>query len=255
MRILKPRYWYPYLRMSRALVDYPIYAPPHLSRESELTDDEAQENFDYFMKMKNQRLQMFLDWMWRNFHVRLSFKPESIDQFDLWARCYNGTIVAEEPYVISQSYQSYNPAWTGRFIGCNLIMDAGIYLGEYLIDKRPMIQWEIEKTYFSKFDVEEYDESDVEYDGAQDVVRYKSGDYNSTALRFPNGKGGDPLKLQMYNACNAAQYIFLDGALNGLPGRGFYNSARTCVAQALFFHDLAPDSTGLTPDFSTCPIE
>ncbi|MCL8385351.1 hypothetical protein [Xanthobacter aminoxidans] len=67
MRILKPRYWYPYLRMSRALVDYPIYAPPHLKCESDLTDDEAQENFDYFMKVKDQRLDMFLDWMWRNF--------------------------------------------------------------------------------------------------------------------------------------------------------------------------------------------
>ncbi|MFG1286759.1 hypothetical protein [Xanthobacter versatilis] len=251
MRILKPRYWYPYLRMSHALVDYPIYRPPHLRREADLTDDEAQENFDYFMKVKDRRLEMFLDWMWRKFQVRLSFKPESIDKFDQWARFYNGTIVTEGQYLISKSYQSYNPAWVGQFIGCNLMRDAGIYLGEYLIDKRPMIQWEIDKTYFSKFDVEEYDdELDAESDVDQDVVRYESGSYNTAVLRFPNGRADSILNLQMYNASNAEQHIFIDG----FPGQGFYNSARTSVAQALFFHDLAPDSTCLTPDFSTCPI-
>ncbi|MFG1299303.1 hypothetical protein V5F49_05855 [Xanthobacter sp. V3C-3] len=258
MRILKPRYWYPYMRMSRALVDYPIYAPPHLKCESDLTDDEAQENCDYFMRVKDERLEIFLEWMWRNFRIRLSFKPESIDMFDRWAKFYNGSIVLDGQRMIWRSYNDYDPAWTGRFIGCNLFLDAGIYLGEYLIYKRPTIRWGMDKGYFSKFDVdeiEEYDESSVEYNLDQNVERYPSGNYNKVLLLFQNGRRDNPLPLQMYNANNQAPYLFLDGALNGLPGQGSYNSARACIAQALFFHDLAPDSSCLTPDFSTRPIE
>jgi hypothetical protein len=40
-------------------------------------------------------------------------------------------------------YSTYQPQWTGALAGYNVTIDLGIFLGEYLIAKRPRLFWDI----------------------------------------------------------------------------------------------------------------
>ncbi len=53
--------------LRRALRDYPLYDPPHKIEERLLSKEEALENFDYFMRVRQQRLSYFENWLRQRF--------------------------------------------------------------------------------------------------------------------------------------------------------------------------------------------
>lgn len=65
-----------------------------------------------------------------------------------WCDGYGGGLVEinlRNPQLIyvSAVYTTYQPLWEGSLAGYNVIIDLGIFLGEYLITKRPRLYWEI----------------------------------------------------------------------------------------------------------------
>ena len=55
------------LRLERALREYPLYDPPHKVDERLLPREKAAENFDYFMRMRLDRVRYFCGWLKRYF--------------------------------------------------------------------------------------------------------------------------------------------------------------------------------------------
>jgi len=58
MPITKPQYWLYKWRLLRAVEGYPLYDPPHKSAEVEMPATQARENFDYFMSVRLERLEI-----------------------------------------------------------------------------------------------------------------------------------------------------------------------------------------------------
>ena len=144
MKILKPKYYVPHMKISSALHGYDMYSPPHKSNESSLTEEEAKENFDFFMISKNNRVMVFIKWIEDNFYINLDYSADSIAKLSDWMAIYAPVIVRVRKNLFI-SYYKYNPEWNGKFIGCNLIFDIGLYIGEYLIKKRSFLHWDMYK--------------------------------------------------------------------------------------------------------------
>jgi hypothetical protein len=140
MRITKPQYWFYKARLLRAVEGYPIYDPPHMSAELRMPKAQALENFDYFMRVRLQRLEILRVWMRRNFRFDLTFEPKSAEWLDRWEQKYGAFLVADaaEEFKVFTSYQ---PPWVGKYASYNVMFDIGIYVGEYVIAKRPNIHW------------------------------------------------------------------------------------------------------------------
>lgn len=140
--MISPLFWYKHARAQRALKNYPIYDVPHKRAEGELPEREAQENFDYFMRVRLQRLAFFQDWLCRNFSVTASLDGDGVRAVSRWVDDYGGGLIGDDRYV-AQIFDSYQPHWEGRYAGYNVMIDLGIFLGEYLVSKRPRLHWEI----------------------------------------------------------------------------------------------------------------
>ena len=52
-------------------------------------------------------------------------------------------LVAEDFLARKKIYGTYQPRWEGALAGYNVMIDLGIFEGEYLIIKRPKLRWEI----------------------------------------------------------------------------------------------------------------
>jgi hypothetical protein len=59
---------------------------------------------------------------------------------DRWENKYGAFLVGDtaEDFKVFSSYQ---PPWVGQYASYNTMFDIGIYLGEYVIAKRPHIHW------------------------------------------------------------------------------------------------------------------
>jgi hypothetical protein len=144
MPITKPHYWAYKWRLLRAVKGYPLYDPPHKSSEIDMPELQARENFDYFMRVRLERLEILRSWMRRAFGFDLTFAPESAGRLNRWEQRYGAFLVDGR----SKSYSvftSYQPRWVGKYASYNVMFDIGIYVGEYVIAKRPHIRWEMDK--------------------------------------------------------------------------------------------------------------
>lgn len=142
--MISPRFWFRFWKARRALVDYPLYDVPHKQAEETLSEEQVQENFAYFMRVRHERLAFFQQWMHRNFGVELPLNGDGILALEAWLSNYGGGLVGDE-YFTSTIFATYQPRWTGRYAGYNVMVDIAIFIGEYLISKRPRLCWEIHR--------------------------------------------------------------------------------------------------------------
>jgi hypothetical protein len=141
--MIRARYWIKHAMARRALRGYPLYDVPHARAERAMTEAEAQENFDYFMSVRLRRLASFVDWMSQHFAVELTLDGDGLRALSAWADEYGGGLVPGAAHDALDTWATYAPIWSGAYAGFNVMIDVGIFQGEYLIAKRPRLGWEI----------------------------------------------------------------------------------------------------------------
>ena len=128
--ITKPQYVYAHWKARRAFADYPLYDVPNKKPERRLGEKKVQENFDYFMRVKDERLAYMIDWLQREFSVTVSLTPEGAYALDRWIDKYAGGLVHVTKNELSEVFELYKFDWRNQFNICNLIIDLGIFIGE-----------------------------------------------------------------------------------------------------------------------------
>ncbi|MDV2986246.1 UNVERIFIED_CONTAM: hypothetical protein Q9R58_18165 [Methylobacteriaceae bacterium AG10] len=132
-------------KLERALETYSIYDPPHRKEERLLPVEQARENFDYFMAHKDARLAGFLAWFERHFALRLKLDEAGLRALEKWGKKYAVILISSiDPLLDDCCYYDYGSPWDGRYKCLNVIFDTGIFLGEALIARCPMLRWEMD---------------------------------------------------------------------------------------------------------------
>lgn len=137
-----PRFWLKHARVKGVLKAYPIYDVPYRQSEQTLSEGEARENSDYFMRVRLDRLAFFRKWLRANFGVVATLDGDGIRAMSRWVDDYGGGLIGDETYTMT-IFAEYQPRWEGVYAGYNVMIDIGIFLGEYLISKRPRLHWDI----------------------------------------------------------------------------------------------------------------
>jgi hypothetical protein len=140
--VIHPKFWLKHARARRAVKGYPLYNVPHKQAEAALPESQAQENFDYFVKVRLDRLAFFQKWLFDNFGAKASLDGDGVRAVGQWVDDYGGGLIGDEPHTMS-IFADYRPRWEGDYAGYNVMIDIGIFLGEYLISKRPRLHWAI----------------------------------------------------------------------------------------------------------------
>ena len=91
--MLLPQMWGTKLWLQWALKDYPIYDPPHKVEERVLSKEQALENFDYFMRVRQQRVESFRWWLRRYFWTVTQADENGVRALDRWAVSYAGLLL------------------------------------------------------------------------------------------------------------------------------------------------------------------
>ena len=110
--MLLPQMWYGKLWLQWALKDYPIYDPPHKVEERVLSKEQALKNFDYFMRVRQQRVESFRWWLRRYFWTVTQADENGVRALDRWAVSYAGLLLPNRE--VESGYYSYDPPWTER---------------------------------------------------------------------------------------------------------------------------------------------
>jgi hypothetical protein len=142
--------------LSPALMDYPLYQPPHclgafLSRRDDQTDEDYERyrleyaehmkvNFAYFMAQRATRiaaLQSFLS----KLGVNASFDDAGLTRVSAWFPDNAFALADLREWAVSQSYYQMQTPWTEGLLGLNIIFDLGVFVGDLLIQKQPRLHW------------------------------------------------------------------------------------------------------------------
>ena len=143
--ILLPHMWLRKLWLQRTLRNYPPYDPPYKVEERLLPPEKARENFDYFMRVRHQRMAYFREWLRRYFRIVLKPDTNGVEALNRWGNKYAGLLLEAKPSGgPTDAYFTYNPPWTGSSAGCNVVFDMGITLGEFLITNCPKLYWDLD---------------------------------------------------------------------------------------------------------------
>jgi hypothetical protein len=140
--MIYPSLFFKHLKARRALAGYPLYDVPNKQAEATLDEARVQENFDYFMKVRLDRLGFFRKWLADWFGRTASLNGDGVLALNAWVNAYGGGLIGDQ-FDCATKFESYQPAWVGEYVGYNVMVDIGIFLGEYLIAKRPKLHWEI----------------------------------------------------------------------------------------------------------------
>jgi hypothetical protein len=145
--MLLPHFWLRRWWLRRALRDYPLYDPPHKVEEYLLSREQAVENFDYFMCVRQQRAAYFQRWLYRYFRVAIAPDENGVRKLNRWGNCYAGFLLVSGPTGNpTDSYFTYEPPWTAENAGHNVLFDMGITLGEFMVANCPKLRWEVDPT-------------------------------------------------------------------------------------------------------------
>jgi hypothetical protein len=140
--MIDPRYWLKHASVHRAIRNYPLYDLPHKQAERALDEERVEDNFAYFMGVRLDRLAFFRSWLRTNLRIEVDLDGDGLRKVSRWVDDYGGGLIPDEPN--SQTiFANYRPRWENEHAGYNVIIDIGIFLGEYLIAKRPRLFWEI----------------------------------------------------------------------------------------------------------------
>src|ERR1700730_12144481 len=95
--MLLPQMWLRKSWLRRALRDYPLYDPPHKVEEYLLSREQAVENFDYFMRVRQQRAAYFQRWLRRYFRVAITPDENGVKALNRWGNKYAGLLLVAAP--------------------------------------------------------------------------------------------------------------------------------------------------------------
>lgn len=125
-------------------MNYPIYDPPHKVEERRLPKEQALQNFQYFMDVRQRRVKDFHDWLATSFSVRASLDQGGIKNMLDWAESYAAILLPLKFQRYNELFYGYSEAWDGEFRSINALFDLGTALGEYIIQERPCLSWSME---------------------------------------------------------------------------------------------------------------
>jgi hypothetical protein len=134
------RHWMNEARSKRALVGYPVYAPPHPGVESMMPRREAQQNFEFFLAEKANRIDVLRRFL-APFGVQLEFTDNAKTRLDSWLARYGAFLYVSET---GTSFFTHKPEWVGPRLGLNVILDLAIFIGEFAISESPGLRWEMD---------------------------------------------------------------------------------------------------------------
>jgi hypothetical protein len=143
--MLLPKYWLRQQKLGRSLSGYPLYNPPHKAEERILEKEKAVENFQYFLSVRQSRIEFLYNWIRREFGIKLDPGEGNIDELLDWAERYVPVLVPSTN--LNQScdvYYCYSRAWEGEYAGLNAFVDLGALLGELIIRRHPHLSWQME---------------------------------------------------------------------------------------------------------------
>jgi hypothetical protein len=126
------------LRIKDAIADYPFYDRPCKQKPKLL--HQVQENFDYFMRVRLDRLAFFQSWLQTHFDVHASFDSDGALAVSRWLDRYGEGLLSghdRDQY----SFPQYSKWWTKEDPTYSVIFDLGIFVGEFVIEKRPWCRW------------------------------------------------------------------------------------------------------------------
>jgi hypothetical protein len=129
-------------RVKRASASYPLYDPPHKKPKRR---PQAEDNFDYFMRVRLGRLAFFQQWLRTNFDLTSSLDRDGVIAISQWADRYGCGLFGDE-FDDPLFFRAYGRDWTGSYTGYNVIFDLGIFVGEFVIGKRPPTCWALAQT-------------------------------------------------------------------------------------------------------------
>jgi len=131
----------PLVPLEPLLKDYPLYDPPHKVEERVLPREQALENFDYFLRVRHERVAYLTNWMREKFGATLTPDQQGVAAMNRWMVQYGGLLLPSQ--TVENSYFSYDPPWTGEGAGCNVVFDLATAFGEFLITNCPNLHWEM----------------------------------------------------------------------------------------------------------------
>ncbi len=115
------------------LLDYPVYSPPFRGSGKVLSKEKIRANYDYFLEQKSARLDHLAKYLMR-FSIELCLASEALPALDRWLHRYGGHLFPSGGGA-SEALQHYEPAWTRKYHGLNILNDIAIFAGDYIVAK------------------------------------------------------------------------------------------------------------------------
>jgi hypothetical protein len=134
------RHWMSEARLKRALAGYPVYTPPHLGVEWMMSEQQAHENFEFFLAQKANRVDAMRPLL-AQFDIQLDFTDRAKEALDSWLTTHGAFLYVSET---GSSFLTHNPEWVGPRSGLNVILDLAIFIGEFAIRESPGLGWEMD---------------------------------------------------------------------------------------------------------------
>jgi hypothetical protein len=173
------RHWRNEARLKRALTGYPLYNPPYQGVAKMLPEKDARENHEFFLAQKAARIEA-LRCFFQPFGVALEFAKQTKDALDDWLATYAAFLYVSE---VGCSFLTHSPEWTGVLLGLNVILDLGIFLGEFAIKENPALRWDMDRRT---------EPGRMRIDDSISAHRYRR---HKTAVSVPMGCGSGHLRF------------------------------------------------------------
>jgi hypothetical protein len=126
--------------LKRAVADYPVYRPPHQGLPAMLPEPRARENHALFLAEKARRVEGLARFL-VPFGIALDFTDGTKTALDDWLAHYAAFLyVLETP----PSFFTHRAEWVGPRRGLNVILDLGIFIGDFAIHENPALRWEMD---------------------------------------------------------------------------------------------------------------
>jgi hypothetical protein len=142
--------------LSPALMDYPLYQPPHrlgpfLRRHQDQTEQDymryrneyvarSEQNFLHFMEQRTTRLAALQGFLGK-FGVTAGLDDTGLASVSAWFVDNSFALANLRDEAVSQAFYQMQTPWTEELRGLNVIFDLGVLIGESLIAKQPGLHW------------------------------------------------------------------------------------------------------------------
>jgi hypothetical protein len=129
------------LRVTKALLGYPPYAPPDWDRNPDSFGEGCKIYKEFFLDSRETRLQA-LGGFFAKFDVLLNLDDTGLMAVSAWLPQYADLLVDDlEDDNVKDAYEYYAVPWIERLTGLNPIFDLGIYYAECLWHRRTKLEW------------------------------------------------------------------------------------------------------------------